>query len=230
MTVIVLLPGMDGSGKLFDDFVLSLGSKAIVVSYPRDRPLSYEQLQSFVENALPAEEPYILLAESFSGPIAISIASKTPRPLRALVLVCTFATLQNRAPRFLKSLFAWFPFWKLPVSIGSAVLLGRFNSMALRSRLSAAIEGVSPAVWRLRLRSVLDVDVTSQLQRIEVPVLYLRASEDRVVPNAASELISRVSRQARVVQIEGPHALLQTNPTECLSAIRVFAHDVGIAL
>jgi pimeloyl-ACP methyl ester carboxylesterase len=231
MTVVVLLPGMDGSGTLFDAFVAALGSKSIVVSYPPDRALGYEQLESLVESALPSDEPYVLLAESFSGPIAISLASKSRPGLQAVVLVCTFAKLRrNRTSRFLHTLFASFPFWRLPVLFGSAALLGRFNSAVLRSKLSIAIRGVSPAVWRCRLRSVLNVDVTSHLQRIQVPVLYLRASDDRVVSAAASALISRINARAKVVAIEGPHALLQTNPTACASAIRVFAQHAGIAL
>jgi pimeloyl-ACP methyl ester carboxylesterase len=97
-------------------------------------------------------------------------------------------------------------------------------------QLATAIEGVTPAVWRIRLRSVLEVDVTSQLQRIRVPILYLRADEDRVVPAAASDLISRINNSAKVVTIEGPHALLQTNPNACASAIKEFSQQAGLAL
>lgn len=228
MTVFVLLPGMDGSGILFDDFMPALGTKSIVVSYPPDLALNYEQLESFVENKLPADEPYILVGESFSGPIAIRVGAKNPPALRAIVLVCTFAKLgRRRIPGFVQAMFSLFPFWRLPVSIGSAALLGRFNSAALQAKLSMAIAGVSPAVWRCRLRSVLEVDVTPQLQQIEVPILYLRASEDRVVPTAASELISRTNTRCAVVQIDGAHALLQTNPHECVSAIKEFVRHAG---
>lgn len=231
MTAVVLLPGMDGSGTLFGDFESALGSKTIVVSYPPERALNYEQLEPLLESALPSDEPYILLGESFSGPIAIRLASKHPTGLRAVVLVSTFAKLRRiRTPRFFHAVLALFPFWRLPVSFGSFALRGRFDSAAVQSKLSAAIKRVAPAVWRIRLRSVLDVDVTSQLQQIQVPILYLRASEDRVVPAAASELISRTNARAKVVVIEGPHALLQTNPDACVSAIKMFAQNAGIAL
>jgi pimeloyl-[acyl-carrier protein] methyl ester esterase len=231
MTVVVLLPGMDGSGTLFGDFQSALGSRTIVVSYPPERALSYEQLESFVEKALPPDEPYILLGESFSGPIAIRLASKHLPGLRAVVLVCTFAKLlRNRPPRFIRALLTLLPFWRLPVSVGSAALLGRFDSPAIQSKLAAAIKDVAPAVWRIRLRSVLEVDVTSQLQRIQIPILYLRASEDRVVPAAASALVARINAGVKVVAIDGPHALLQTNPNACVLAIKELAQQVGITL
>ena len=92
------------------------------------------------------------------------------------------------------------------------------------------MEGVLPVVWRTRLRSVLDVDVTEELRRVLVPVLYLRASEDRVVPAAAADLMAKTSTRVKLVDIEGPHALLQTQPRACVAAIRTFAHEVGIDL
>lgn len=44
MTTIVLLPGMDGSGALFSDFTSTIAAKTVVVSYPHDLPLHYEEL------------------------------------------------------------------------------------------------------------------------------------------------------------------------------------------
>jgi hypothetical protein len=39
MTIVVLLPDMDGSGSLFDDFIAALGTRTITLAYPPDRPL-----------------------------------------------------------------------------------------------------------------------------------------------------------------------------------------------
>ncbi len=43
MITLVLLPGMDGTGCLFADFVSALGSEfeTILVRYPSDEPLGY---------------------------------------------------------------------------------------------------------------------------------------------------------------------------------------------
>lgn len=229
--VIVLLPGMDGSGLLFKEFIAELGLRALVVSYPREQPLGYEQLEAYVQRMLPAEEPYILLGESFSGPIAIALAAKGLPGLRAIVLVCTFARLRpRRAPTFLHAWFERLPFWKIPVALGARGLFGRFDSASVRSSLMRAIDGVQPAVWRMRMRSVLNVDVTPQLERIRVPVLYLRATDDRVVPAKASALIVRSHPAARLVDVAGPHALLQTNPQGCADALRAFAKAHGLDL
>src|SRR5688572_6495247 len=122
MTIVVLLPGMDGSGSLFDDFIAALGTRTITIAYPPDRPLNYEQLERFVESSLPGE-PYILLGESFSGPIAIRLASRCLPNLQAVVLVCTFATLPGRrAPVWFRKFAALIPFWRVPVRFGAPAL------------------------------------------------------------------------------------------------------------
>ena len=79
MISIVLLPGMDGTGTMFSELIASLpaGFEPIVVTYPTDKELGYEELESVVVELLP-KHPFILVGESFSGPIAISLAASAP--------------------------------------------------------------------------------------------------------------------------------------------------------
>jgi len=74
------------------------------------------------------------------------------------------------------------------------------------------------------------VDKTSCLPTIGVPVLYLRASEDRVVFRSAAELISRHVPRLKIVDLEGPHFLLQVKPAEAAAAIKGFANDCGLPI
>lgn len=93
VNTVVLLPGMDGSGELFTPFVEALGPSidARVLRYPADQPLGYAALTARVREALPADRPYVLLAESFSGPIGVEIAAQAPPGMMGLVLCSTFA-------------------------------------------------------------------------------------------------------------------------------------------
>ena len=77
---LLLLPGMDGTGELFAEFVKLLPSwiEPRVVSYPRDRRLSYDQLLPILESALPSNKPFVILAESFSTPLAVRFAAESP--------------------------------------------------------------------------------------------------------------------------------------------------------
>lgn len=231
MTTIVLLPGMDGTGDLFDDFVSELKAKSFVVSYPTDQPLGYAELEKWVLASLPQEGSFILLGESFSGPLAIAIAAKRLPHLRALILVCSFAKLPvPPLSVFLQRIVSAFPFWRAPASLTARTVLGRFHTGRLQERLASINGRIAPKVWRARFRAVLAVDHTALLGRIDVPLLYLRATHDKVVFRPASGAISRHVPTAKIVEIEGPHFLLQTKTKESVAAIKAFAREHGIAL
>lgn len=219
---------MDGTGTLFQPLVNALSGAASlkVVAYPPAAPNGYDVLQNVAEAALPADESIILLGESFSGPIAISLAAKYPNRIKGVVLCCTFA--QNPHPYLapLSFVAALAPIKQLPLAFACAALLGRHVTPALRRALGAALAMVSGAAFRARLQAVLSIDVSADLARVTAPILYLRASEDRLIPKRASDLIKHLQPSAQVKEIEGPHCLLQAAPAEAAQAIREFIRVV----
>src|ERR1700679_423251 len=58
--ILVLLPGLDGTGKLFAEFLeaLDLKTSALVVPYCPDVPSGYDELEPLVRAALPTHEPF----------------------------------------------------------------------------------------------------------------------------------------------------------------------------
>jgi len=232
MPTLVLLPGMDGTGDLFAPFLTALGDqfKTKVVRYPPDQELGYEDLLALTRSALPIDEPYVVLGESFSGPTAISLAAEAPPLLCGVVLCCTFARNPRPAIAPLKSLFALVPFHWAPPTALSWALLGPFGSAALRASIAGAVRRVAPRVLRARLRSVASVDVSAMLATVRVPCLYLRASQDRLVPVGASVHIQAVLPQVSVVQINAPHCLLQAAPAEAAGVVSAFVREVQVAL
>lgn len=231
MTAIVLLPGMDGTGILFQNFVAELKASAIIVVYPMDQPLGYAELEQLVLASLPHDEPYILLGESFSGPLAVAIAATRPPNLQAVVLVCSFAKLPlPKFPAWLHKLVGKSLASRVPVAFTARIVLGPFYTRPLYAVLKQVHDMVAPAVWKARLLAVISIDHTELLSRVQVPVLCLRAVYDMVVSSSASALISRRAPSVEVVAIDGPHFLLQTRPMECAAAIRDFLVKLGIAL
>jgi pimeloyl-ACP methyl ester carboxylesterase len=226
---LVLLPGMDGTGLLFCRFVAALGPnfESTVVEYPAVRALGYTELEAIASLSLPRNQPFVILGESFSGPIAISLAAARPTGLIGLVLCCSFA--RNPLPIFsgLGSLLGLVPFHLIPKVLISPFIFGRFSSKALRAEQATAISRVSNGVLRARMKAILTVDVTAKLQQVAVPVLYLRGSEDQLVAQAASKHICRVAPRVRVVELEGPHLLLQANPAAAAKIIRDFSRDLA---
>jgi pimeloyl-ACP methyl ester carboxylesterase len=229
MLTLVLLPGMDGTGKLFAPFIAAIGTefKTSVVAYPTNEPLGYQELESIVRAALPVDEPFAILAESFSGPIAISIAKSCGPQLKGVVLVCTF--VRNPRPAFaaLRYVIGFLIALRPPVRILSYFLLNHFSTPALRSALAEALAGVSRRALWARLRAIVSLDVSSELKTFAVSVIYLRASRDRLVPFAAAKLISELCPIAEVNSIEAPHLLLQTVPDEAARTVAAFLRRIG---
>jgi len=228
MTKLALLPGLDGTGDLFAPFLNALGDEiqTQVIRYPHDRVLGYAELTQWIRQKLPSDEPFYILGESFSGPIAISLAAQSPLGLKGLILCCTFAS--NPRPRlaWARSLIPYFPIgWTSTFALDQALLYPQ-GTPELRQAIARAVSSVDVRVLRSRLEAVLAIDVESQVAKIRIPCLLLSAKRDRLVPAQAPARIQASLADVRSLELDGPHALLQARPTEAASAIASFIQDV----
>jgi pimeloyl-ACP methyl ester carboxylesterase len=225
MTTLVLLPGMDGTGRLFAPLLPFLGPEhePVVVGYPGAVPLDYQELLPLVLAALPQSGRFVLLGESFSGPLAVMASARRPPGLVALVLCASFVC--SPLPAALALMAPLLRGWCLrliPSALQARVLLGRTPPAGLASEVRQAIAAVAPPVLAGRIRQVLAVDARRQLGLAGVPILYLQAGRDRLVPPRCARLVQRLEPRTSVVRIDAPHLVLQTAPAEAAEAIRTF--------
>lgn len=220
-TVLVLLPGMDGTGDLFGPLLAALDGRCgtRIVRYPEQRPLDYAQLLPFVRSALPVGARYMLVAESFSGPLAITLASERPDGLCGLVLCGSFARNPRPALARAAGLLGMTPMHGALLRVAASTMLGRGVDHAVHKLVRRAVARIPPSVLRTRLREVLRVDVTRELESIEVPILYLQATHDLAVPPSAAKVIRHHRPDVRLARIGGPHFLLQANPEDSAAEI-----------
>jgi pimeloyl-[acyl-carrier protein] methyl ester esterase len=231
---LVLLPGMDGTGELFTPFIEALPSSynAVPVALPREKKLHYPEYVSLVCSLLPAVEPFILVAESFSSPIAIAVAARKPQNLQALVLCAGFALSPVQAwIRPLLRLLGPACFrLHLPRFLIRCALVGRTAPDPLVNKVENAISAVLPEVLHSRLEITAGCDVRAELAQIRVPILYLQAEQDRIVPSRCLKEIRRIKSAIAVATIEGPHLLLQTKPQQAVETIVKFINWQGISI
>jgi len=223
LTALVLLPGLDGTGDLFAPFVAALdGVCTHIVGYPHDRAMGYAEHEAYARNELPADKDYVLLAESFSGPIGIAIAASKPAGLRGLILCASFAS--NPLPLFspLSRLIGAFPAPRVPPSVAAPWLYAGRATPELRRAHAAAMAKVSARVLAARVAAILAVDQRAQLAGIDVPMLYLRAKEDRLVSDSVARAILRARPGTQFMEFDAPHFLLQTEPEACAAVTREF--------
>ena len=233
MLTLVLLPGMDGTGLLFEPFIAALAGEfgVRIVQYPADQALGYEALEGVARAALPVDGPFVILGESFSGPIAIALAAAKPAGLVGLVLCCTFIRNPRPAFSFLRPMLGLVPLGLAPVvGVLGRFLMGSHATRPLKAALAESLAQVSASALRARLRAVLSVDVSSQLRSLNLPLLYLCASKDQVVPASAGKRIVQAYPVAQLVHIEAPHLLLQVAPRQAAGAIRAFVSALSNTL
>lgn len=227
----LILPGMDGTGELLGDFAAALAPQieAEPLRYPADPALGYDALTAFARQRLPQDRPYLLIGESFSGPIAIRLAASRPAGLRGLVLCASFAC----APRppgwplpasWLARLGAALPVDRIPASLTVRAMLGADAGAEWRARTRALLATLDPAVIRSRMREGGNADERAALAQVACPVLVLHGRRDRLVSRASVRQTLAIQPQARYVELDGPHFLLQANAAQAADAIkRAFA-------
>jgi pimeloyl-[acyl-carrier protein] methyl ester esterase len=210
---LVLLPGMDGTGDLFAALVAALSRTidAVIVRFPTDECLSYSQLAQIVQSVIPSSEPYVLLGESFSTPLAIQTAVTNIEELRGVILCAGFAS--SPVTGWLRSVYySLAPIVSritLPAILLRYFLVGTDAPSSLVRDVKAAVSSVRPKVLSDRLRSVLACDVRSELSKLKIPILYLSAEQDRVIQGASLDEILKLRPEMIVATIAAPHLLLQ---------------------
>jgi pimeloyl-[acyl-carrier protein] methyl ester esterase len=221
---------MDGTGNLFGDFIEALpsGIEAKILRYPGDHIQSYTQLLHFLESSLPASAPFVLVAESFSAPLAIQWASTGRANLKGLVICAGFAASPVRG--WLRRLCLFLsPICFLiqpPDIVIRGFLVGRVASDSLVSAVRLAIRSVRATVLAHRLRLTLTSDSRSALSKVKAPILFIQPTQDNLVSSTCLNEMREIRPEAVVELIPGPHLLLQARPRESAEIVGKYARQV----
>jgi pimeloyl-[acyl-carrier protein] methyl ester esterase len=223
---VVLLPGMDGTGELLADLTERLAAhrKVHVIAYPIQRHFSNDELVALVLSQAPAE-PFVILGESFSGPIAIDVAARLPR-VAGLILASSF--VKHPLPSFLAPCAQTLrPGW-LPKSVINAGLLGSSGTAKIKDRLHATLAKLPPDLLRARLNETLRVDKRKALRNVQCPILYLHGRMDRLVGPRHIREVTAIQPNCQVQQLDAPHMLLATHAMEAAELIEQFCQRIEI--
>jgi len=217
----VLLPGMHGTTPLFDAFIASAppGGQIEPVTLPAER-LTYSALAARLAGSLSLTPDTVLIAESFSGPLAILLAERFP--VAALILCNSFAA--HPYPKSLAALpLSLFARVSPPAAIVRHYIVGPDASDLLVSQVRRTVAAVPVDILAFRARITLRVDVTAHLARCKLPILYMRGTEDNLVrEKSVQEIVEAATVPVSVAYLAAPHLLLKTSPRESWRTIEEF--------
>jgi pimeloyl-ACP methyl ester carboxylesterase len=224
---IVLLPGLNGTARLLEDVRSRLAVKrpAVIIDYPTDRKLGYGELADLVRGRLP-EGRFVVLGESFSGPIAIEIAAALPERVAGLILAVSFARsplpVGGSLARAWLSLRMPRPRWAM-----AAGLMGSQGTPELSRTLAETLATVPNEVAAFRVGEAIGIDKTARLTEIACPVLYIVGKRDWLLGRRPMLDVQRLAKQCEVAEIDGPHMLLATHAQEAAEVIERFCAKLG---
>jgi pimeloyl-ACP methyl ester carboxylesterase len=228
---LLLIPGLDGTGTLFEPFVQALppGIDTTIISFPHDKAIYDHDLFAIIRNVIPWDRDLVVVGESSSGPLAMRFASVQHQNVAAVILVSSFvsnpiAQSNNWATTFLSK-----PWYEKPPTAASVRkhLLGKNAAETLVTKTVNALRIPWPEVLGHRIELMKKVDARDALRTWEKPLLYLRAEDDQFVPKSAVDEVRQLNHRVRVVSVPGPHLLLQANPREALEVIGPFLEGLS---
>jgi pimeloyl-ACP methyl ester carboxylesterase len=234
MTTIVTIPCF--SGAPWDDRQLKpfAGREVRTMRLP-DGLDNVEAYADFVAEQVADLDSYVLVGDSFGAVIALTLATRRPTGLVALVLSGGFAA--NPLPR-----------WKGIASRASRFAQGplyrqgtlRFHAFQLASKFDASaeipltqndyrqlfIENTPQRSYTARVTSVIEFDIRDRLDRVNVPTLIVTPQDDKLVgDDAAKEILAGIPDAREVVLPNTGHMFRFTHPDLYGHTIAEFIDD-----
>ncbi|MCU7801753.1 MAG: lysophospholipase [Candidatus Thiodiazotropha sp. (ex Lucinoma borealis)] len=215
---LVLLPGLDGTGLLFKEFISFYEGESIVIALPIDSQQDYKSLANSIKNKLP-QDNFILLAESFSGGLVPHLLQLSGHHIKGLIFVASFLNTPNKALLTLASTLPITKFATLPTAtyVHRRLFLGMHASPYLVSKFVEVIKSVPEAVLRKRMKSILELK--NIRMTTSIPTAYIQATDDKLVNTGNWNDFQKIFTNIKLYRIEGPHFILQSKPFESAKTV-----------
>jgi pimeloyl-ACP methyl ester carboxylesterase len=210
---VVLVPGMDGTGRLFYRQTPLLAQSYRVATYAlRDDATRMEtlvaDLAAVIDSVAPAGRRAIVVGESFGGALSLSLALAHPERVEALVILNSFP---HFAPQ-LRLRLAIHGLGILPW--GAMPLVRRLTAFRMHSkhthrddvqRFLALTRQSTKTGYIGRLRILERYDVRHRLHDIRCPTLFLAAEQDHLVPSVPQARYMATHVSESTVRVLGGH-------------------------
>jgi len=217
---LVMLPGLDGTGLLFENLAQELSRKfeVTIISFEDVSGQSYQQQAAEVAEQL-KNDCIFIIAESYSGPIAYALTQLLkPNQISGIVFLASFISRPSPIA-YMAHLIPSVLFKENRFTRKSLTYFG-FNSHYESQLISAVFNSINMAN-KIKLRNRLHNIATLQKAHniISIPVTYIRPSKDRLVSRQAVNDLAKNCINYNEVSVSGGHFIAQLKPKECAEVI-----------
>jgi pimeloyl-ACP methyl ester carboxylesterase len=225
---VILVSGMDGTGRLFYRQVPLLARHFRVATYAlrdttADMDTLVDDLAAVVRAVATGGEPAVIIGESFGGALALSFTIAHPELVRALVVLNSFPYFRPQYRLRLAIAGLGVMPWgamRLVRRLTAFRMHSRYTHRAEINRFLREISYTTRVGYLNRLRILERYDVRSRLADINVPTLFIAADRDHLVPavEQATYMVERVPG-ARLRVLAGHGHISHIAPNVDLDAI-----------
>lgn len=208
---LILVPGIDGTGRLFYRQIPSLERDFVVTpTRLRDDAGTMADLVADLDaevTRVAGTGRVTLLGESFGGALSLSYALAHPDRVERLVVVNSFAHFGSPARLWLAYQLLRATPWEA-MRVVRQLNSGRMHSPQTERdeirRYLDLMRATTRQGYLSRLRILRDYDIRAHLPSIAAPVLYLAADRDTLVPSVEqARLMSTLTPSATMRVLEG---------------------------
>jgi len=219
----LLLPGLHGTGDLYAPLIKELEKRAAkknvelnlkALSYPTNIKQRYHSLIEWLEQEIDFEDSdrkIVIIAESFSSPIALRLADAYPEKVSGVVIAsgfCASPVNMSFALLPLRPLFMLSP----PRAALRHFLLGDDATKEKLNELRAILNSIPSKILSQRLRNVLSLEEAKLPSIPETSLLLLQAQQDGLIPWEVQNQLESHLPHSETHWIDSPHLLFQTRP------------------
>ncbi|GAA5495119.1 hypothetical protein Rhal01_01291 [Rubritalea halochordaticola] len=218
---LTLMPGLHGTDEMFSDLVDQLDGPVECVNYPREISQDYNTLYAWLEENLDWSIPRILIAESFSGPLALRLSKKHQDQVEGLILAASFCASPIHAGLALlplRPLFMLSP----PSPALKHFLIGQTPAPELLATLKQVAKELPSRIMSQRVRAVLTLEERDCPPLPNTPILLLQAQHDNLIPWEVQTMLEQRYPHATTHWMQTPHLLLQSAPEAAAKYIKRF--------
>jgi pimeloyl-ACP methyl ester carboxylesterase len=190
---LVLVPGIDGTGRLFHRQVPLLARRFRTATYTLcDDAASMDDLVDDLARVIRTVAaagnggPAVVIGESFGGTVALSLALARPELVRALVVLNSFPCfLPQHRLQFAIGILRLVPWGTMPLvrRLTAFRLHSRFTHRTEIRRFLELTRQTRRDGYIARLRILQRYDIRERLSALRAPALFLASELDHLVPS-----------------------------------------------